>query len=421
MERFGVIADDFTGANDAGVQFKKRGLRTVVVVKANKIESVLSDTDVVVVDTESRMLTPKTAYKKVREAVRALKEADVRVVYKKIDSTLKGNIGSELDAIMDEMETNSSLVAPAFPSNERITVGGYHLIDQVPLERTDLAGDLVNPLKQSYVPALIQDQTKRKVGHVPLSTVMAGFQSLKQALIEREERGEKVIVVDTVTQEDLGIIAGVGLKLNLLPCGSAGLAEEISIALRPASGPILVISGSVNNVTMRQISKAKSILTTHVVELDTFRIIGNTPGQKKELQRVVKTAVKAMNSGKDVIVKSAKSREHATRTLQNGKKKGFTAAEVSEQISSFLAETVEALIKTEKISGLALIGGDTAVKIVEGIGALGTRIEREVLPGIPACRLIGGQRGNLRTITKAGGFGDENALIRMIKCLKEPG
>lgn len=417
MDKLGLIADDFTGANDAGVQFKKQGLRTTVLIEVDNIRSVLNETDVIVIDTESRAQPPDVAYEKVREATRALKKAGVKTVYKKIDSTLRGNIGSELDGVMDELEMNLSIVAPAFPLNGRITVGGYQLVNQIPLEKTNFAHDHISPIKESYVPTLIQNQTKRKVGHVTFSTIMAGPQSLEQAIIEQQKGGKEVIVVDAVTQDDLNTIAGVAVDLDALHCGSAGLAEGLSKLLRTFPRSIMVISGSVNNVAMQQISKARKVLNTYVMELDPFKIVRGE--REKESHKVINDVMKAVNTGNDIIVKSAKSREHAVRTLRYGRKKGFTDIEVSGEISSFLGEIVETFVQTGKIAGLALVGGDTAVKIIKGMGALGTKIEREVLPGIPICKVVGGKYNGLRIVTKAGGFGDENAIIKIVKCLKE--
>lgn len=417
MSKMGMIADDFTGANDAGVQFRKQGLRTIVLIEADNMRSFLDEADIIVIDTESRAQPPDIAYKKVREATKALKKASVKTVFKKIDSTLRGNIGAELDAVMDELEMDLSIVAPAFPSNGRITVGGCQLVNQIPLEKTDFAHDCTSPIDESYVPALIQNQTKRQVGFVSLPTVMAGPQSIKRAITEQQKGRKKIIVVDAVTQDDLETIARVALNLDALQCGSAGLAEELSKVLRVFPRSAMVVSGSVNNVTMQQISKAKGVLNAHVVGLDSTSIVKGE--REKESHRVVDNVMKALNRGNDVIVKSAESREHAVRTLRYGKKKGFTSVEVSEEISCFLGEIVKTFVQTGKIAGLALVGGDTAVKVIKGMGALGTRIDAEALPGIPICRLIGGRYNGLRIVTKAGGFGDENAIIKIIERLKE--
>jgi uncharacterized protein YgbK (DUF1537 family) len=416
MYKLGVIADDFTGANDVGVQFKKQWLRTIVLTDIRSIKSVMDEADVIVIDTESRMQPPSIAYEKVKRTARALKKLGVKIIYKKVDSTLRGNIGAEIEAVMDALETRLSVVAPAFPSNSRVTVGGYQLVNSKPITQTDFAYDPINPVEESHVPTLIQTQTKRKVGYVTLSTVRAGLQSLKDEILMQQRMGKEIIVADAETQDDLKLIGDATVNLDALPCGSAGLADGIARALRLPSRSMLVISGSVNNVTMQQISKARKVLNAHVIELDTLNLIKGE--KRKELRKVIDKAIIAANEGKDVIIKSAKSREHATKTLRYGKKMGLTEIEISEKIFSCLGEICEAIVKKGKIGGIALFGGSTAIKIIKRFGALGTKIEGEVSPGVPFCRIVGGKYNNLQVVTKAGGFGDEDIVTKIANCIK---
>ncbi len=123
-KKLAVIADDFTGANDTGVQFSKKGLKTIVVTNTQNVENVLEKLDVLVIDTESRVADKKTAYEKVSETVKTLKSHGFEFIYKKLDSTLRGNIGIEIAAAMDAAGVNLALVAPALPSNGRTTIGG---------------------------------------------------------------------------------------------------------------------------------------------------------------------------------------------------------------------------------------------------------------------------------------------------------
>ncbi|RLI05767.1 hypothetical protein DRO22_02310, partial [Candidatus Bathyarchaeota archaeon] len=119
-----MIADDFTGACDVAVQFKKQGLETVVLTDIEFLGSFKGVFDVVVVDTETRNLTSEDAYRKVRRAVRLLRQNNVKLVYKKIDSTLRGNIGAEINAVIDELDVKAIIVAPAFPDQKRTVING---------------------------------------------------------------------------------------------------------------------------------------------------------------------------------------------------------------------------------------------------------------------------------------------------------
>jgi len=414
--KFGVIADDFTGANDVGVQFEKRGLETIVLTEVENLTCSIGE--VIVVDTESRACSPDLAYSKVREAARALKDAGIKVVYKKIDSTLRGNIGSELDAVMDEVGVGLSLVAPAFPANKRVTVGGRQLVNGKPLEETSFAQDPINPIRNSHVPSLIQAQTKRKVGHVALPAVSKGPTALKRGVREQLREGKEIIVVDATTRRHLETIAEAAADLDALPCGSAGLAGGVSRVLQTLSrGPVLVISGSVNETTLKQIQKAEETLGIRVVDLNPIEVLRGGEALEAEKSRVFAQVNGALEAG-DAIVRMLRSKEHVAEAFGYGKKTGLPEDDVVGRLTSFLGGIIEATLGSREIAGLVLTGGETAFRTLKEMGGFGAKIEGEVLAGVPSCRLMGGRWNGLRVVTKAGGFGNEEGLITIIKFLR---
>jgi uncharacterized protein YgbK (DUF1537 family) len=76
-------------------------------------------------------------------------------------------------------------------------------------------------------------------------------------------------------------------------------------------------------------------------------------------------------------------------------------------------------MKTCELCGLVLVGGDTAAGVINAISAKGVTVEKEVLPGIPIGRIWGGKYAGMSIVTKAGGFGDREALVKIIKYLRE--
>ena len=113
--RLGLIADDLTGANDTGVQFALRGARTLVPLDWHDLKSLSRAADVLVLNTNSRAVPARVAAERARIAAEALRRAGVEAVYKKIDSTFRGNIGPELDAILDVFPSPLAVLTPAFP------------------------------------------------------------------------------------------------------------------------------------------------------------------------------------------------------------------------------------------------------------------------------------------------------------------
>jgi uncharacterized protein YgbK (DUF1537 family) len=138
--RIGMIADDLTGANDSGVQLSRYGLKTSV--RFNFTDEELSSNEesgsdgAIVIDTDSRSIEKDEAYRRVREAANFLKENQFDVIYKKIDSTLRGNLGAEVDAVYDEFQPNFVIIAPGYPSNGRKIDSGHLYLNGAPLHET---------------------------------------------------------------------------------------------------------------------------------------------------------------------------------------------------------------------------------------------------------------------------------------------
>ena len=109
----------------------------------------------------------------------------VKYFSKRIDTTLRGGVGVEIDAMLDQLnEDTIAVVVPAMPQSRRILVGGYSVIDGVALINTPVAQDVRTPVKENYIPRLLAGQTRRKVGLVTLDQVLKGKEGIKEALTE---------------------------------------------------------------------------------------------------------------------------------------------------------------------------------------------------------------------------------------------
>src|SRR5262245_5256816 len=139
-----VIADDLTGANDAGVQFASSGIRGIVLTNHN-VQTLPTSYPVVVVNTERRHLPPALAAERVRRVALLGKEAGVQYFYKKTDSTLRGNIAVELEALLAVTEALSIPFVPALPDLGRTTRDGLHYVHGTPIAETAFSRDPLNP------------------------------------------------------------------------------------------------------------------------------------------------------------------------------------------------------------------------------------------------------------------------------------
>lgn len=172
----GIIADDLTGANDTALQFHLKGANTQILL-SDEVEPLnVKGTQTWAISTESRNVEPEIAYEKVVKAAKMfVDKLNPDFFYKKIDSTIRGNIAVEVLGMLAVLEWDASVIVPAFPSESRTTVGGYHLLKGVPIERTEMARDPHSPIFESHLPTLLKSQLlpeyQNLIGQIELKTL----------------------------------------------------------------------------------------------------------------------------------------------------------------------------------------------------------------------------------------------------------
>lgn len=399
-----MVADDLTGALDTGVQFKAWGLSVEVAPAPDRLGSLQGSADVIVVNTDSRGDGPEEARRKVVEASEALAGL-CDVFYKKVDSTLRGNVGAELDAVMEATGNTVAVVAPAYPPNGRVTLGGSVYVNGVPLNETEYASEVA--VRSSYVPEIIGAQTGRKAAHIALPTVRSrdALRGEFQALIDE---GVSVVVLDAEAERDLLAAAGLPVKVF---CGSAGLASELpeGLGLR-APEPTVTVCGSVRSSSRAQVVSLVDRLGVSQVNLDTISLLRGGEAAEEALRR----ADSALSSGMHVALVSAPDSSQVDETRRLGLRLGLKEAEVERMVVDALSEITVKLLKRHQVSGIVLTGGATALAVCRGLGVESMEITGEVQPGVPVLALSNG----VRAVTKAGGFGSGDALIEAAKYLK---
>lgn len=124
MARVIIIADDLTGALDSGAEFARLGLSVRVAHRLSQLPALLdSGADVVAISTGTREATAEVARRRLAP-LRALVGTAPGVIFKKIDSRLKGPIATELDALLPRTAP-APIVCPAIPRLGRICRDGF--------------------------------------------------------------------------------------------------------------------------------------------------------------------------------------------------------------------------------------------------------------------------------------------------------
>ena len=401
-KKFLIIADDFTGANDTGVQIKKHGLPVAVLLSTDDLEQAR---DSVVLDTESRVVAPKEAYDKVYCSIEAaLKDNEYEFVYKKLDSTFRGNVIPEIQAMIDVFKPELVVCAPAFPRAGRTTEDGIQKVDGVPLLATELVKDPRNPIKYDDIVKMLKEGLQVEPVHHGLTEI----------------RDNKIVLsegyhtFDAVYSSDMQLIARMVMesKKRTLWIGSAGLAEGFFKEKYP-NNPVLSIVGSVSENSMTQMTYAEKH-NVPFVEIDMKELVDGKGWQQYQVK-----IVELLGQGRDVIVTAARSKEALNKVIDYGMTKGVKPDELSAMAKTMFGELTCNILQDVHISGMFLTGGDTAISVINKLGAQGSRIESEVLTGFVLSRLQGGDYDGLPIITKAGAFGGLKDIYYSINKIKE--
>jgi D-threonate/D-erythronate kinase len=430
MSRIAIIADDLSSATDCGAQVVRSGLSVVVPLRGYSLPPQARTARVISVDTDSRSLPSDQAYDRVRAAAQQLLAEGWTHFYKSVDSTLRGNLGAEIEAVLDTHQPDCAIIAPAFPKYGRTTVEGVQYLHGRPLHETEFGTDPTAPVRDANIARRLAEDSPRKAGRLTLDQVRAGLAQIKSAVGKLLSDGIELVVVDIAEQEDLKRIC-LGLSqsgLRILWVGSTGLAEFLPLAFDAASRPgtlhqdhvpdlrpALALVGSASETTRAQLRSAQAGNRVEIIRLDPACIIRGGTTAVKEMDQAVSHLRAAIDSGRDAALVVNASRDEIAATQQLGAGLNLSATEVAQRIVDGLAQAGTLMVRESRISGIVATGGDTANALCNALGAQALEILGEVEAGIPIMRLLGER--SLPLVTKAGGFGSpaamEDALVKV--------
>ncbi len=422
----GIIADDLTGANDTALQFHLRGANTQILLD-DEIEPLnIAGTQTWAISTESRNVTPHEAYEKVKHTVKMFSEVlKPDYYYKKIDSTVRGNIAVETLGILEVLQWDAAVVIPAFPSEGRVTVGGYHLLKGVPIERTEMARDPHSPIFESHLPTLLKSQLPEEfhslVASLDLSTVMKGAGPIIRKLNEFIKDGKKLIIADAVSTTDIEqlVLAIDKSEYNILPAGTAAAARAFSnvwfsdietdhIKKLMPELPKLIVSGSATQITANQIDRLEQgddfDENTLVISLDLETVLA---GVKDDL---VNRVVSNLAENNIVVVHTSHLIRNFDGFSDESLRAELTKAELAGVITDFLSELTRQVVSKKDLI-LITLGGETSYKCCAEIGATQLQLIDEVAPAIALCLDHNAQW----IVTKSGNLGGVNTLIEILR------
>ena len=370
-ERYLIIADDFTGANDTGVQLRRRGFPTEVLFCGKPMGADRS----IVIDTESRTVHPDHAYEIVSHALEDVDFDSFRYVIKKVDSTMRGNIAAEIKAVDEHFKPELMIFAPALPDLKRTTVDGVQCL-KVILKR---------------LPDVRSDDLDFTEGRIYVCDADCN-DDLKKVLKAVAKTGKKVLYI-----------------------GTAGLADNLMELERP-SLPALGVVASVSTVTNRQMKYCEEA-GIKMVKLPMHDILSG----KEDTESYLKEVVDSLKAGKDTILltNTAYDRSELELSFEAGEALGLGPVETGDKVRSIVGRLAMEILEQVKVSGVFLTGGDTALGMLMNIEADGSQILSEIRVGIPLVQVKGGKYEGMKLVTKAGAFGADDAAAFALRKIKE--
>mgnify|MGYP002760348080 CR=1 FL=1 len=411
MPELGIIADDLTGAMDTANEVAARGYETIVVSVPNASPSVAT---VVAINTDSRYATPADAADAVWSGVDAVGAA---TVYKKIDSTLRGNIGPEVAAALRATAADLAVVAPAFPATGRRTWGGVHWVNETPVAETEFAADRNGP-PSSTVTDLFTAQgfPVERVDGADVAESADRVAARFSGAVRRHDQ-PPILVCDARTTSHLETIAAAGAGFDALFVGSGGLASHLRLDIpadsppvvpEPGPGAPLAVVGSVSETTLEQLDRVPDRQLFH---LDPHSVLD---GDTDEAAAVADR----LDRDLPTVLTAASERSTVDETLAAGRDRGLSDGEVRDRVATGLATVAADACRITPPSGLFYTGGDVAVAGLHALDATTVSLSGATVDaGIPIGHLADGDVADILLITKAGGFGTETTIVNCLDTL----
>ncbi|MFV0467061.1 MAG: four-carbon acid sugar kinase family protein [Lachnospiraceae bacterium] len=410
-----IMADDFTGALDTGIKFSDCGIKTRVMIGSD-IDFASVTEEILVVDTETRHLTPKKAYEIVeRIVIHAVKE-NITYIYKKTDSALRGNVGSELEALWKASGKKMLPFLPAMPKMDRVTIDGIHYISGVPVTQSPFGLDPFEPVKFDRILDLIAEQSKAPVYSVKTMAKVEDWKDREGICVfdaktdaDLEESGKRLF-----EQEKLHVMAGCSGFASILPELLEMKLEAVDrvFDLNPR---LLVICGSVNPITKEQINEAEKAGFMHKYLTTEQKIVPEY--WKSEFGRKALMDIGRELQLHEYYMIDSNEKSGSESILAFAYSRGLKTEEIRQGISDSIGTLVGELFTIPSIGTMLITGGDTLLQCMKHIGVYDIEPMTELENGVVLSKF--NYRGSDRyVISKSGGFGERTLLLDLAKKLK---
>lgn len=421
-----IIADDMTGSNVSNSLLAKDGFKVGTISDIDELEN-YKNYDALGIHTDSRGLIKSEAYNTVKINMEKLKNTNPTFFTKRIDSTLRGNNGAELDAMLDVLGGDSiAVVVPSFPDSGKIVIGNYMLVDGIPLEMTDVKNDPTSPISTSRVINIFKEQSEREVGVISMETILEGKEAIKDTMIALKDNGSEIILIDACTNEDIETIANATLesKLNFVAVDPGPFtyylvknSKENTVSKNKQK--LLFVIGSVSTVAISQISRFRAEFNPYIVHINARALLYDNQSEK-EKKRVENQVLNNLDENEMFLIATMVDREDKLDLGIEAEKAGLTKYQASTIISENTADIGNKISKRmgSSLGGVYTSGGDITQSFLKSTGTTGIQIKDEIIPLAVYGTIMGGKLSGKSIVTKGGLIGDEYTLTECAEYLQ---
>ncbi len=375
----GVIADDLTGAAEIGAIGLRHGLRAEIVRSGRPGNGA----QLVCVDTDSRSCQASEAARRAAAAAQLLRAAGAEWIYKKVDSVLRGHVTAEVEAVMSQLQLNRAILLPANPSLGRIIRDGRYFVRGKPLHKTEFARDPEYPRRVAEVTRLLKLPEK-----FSLRLSNGDFAASDGAItIAAAATAEDVRAWATCCQANV-LAAGGAEFFDALLAAGAGAAPvnhpppvmEMPAEANRAEGAVsgrreLFVCGT-STEAARRFAAAARRRKTPVFSLPRELMWGaafSVPAQETLARRII-----------------AALADHP-RVLLNVGLPSVREAGVARQLSDYVVQLAERVLRQTPVGRVFAEGGATAAALVRRMGWARLMVLQEHAPGVATLAVDGAE------------------------------
>lgn len=420
MKKVLIISDDLTGANANCALMKKIGLRAASFLGTNP-DQIPENIEVIAATTDSRAMTKFQAYREVFNKIKLFKNHDISLYSKRIDSTLRGNLGSELQAYQDSFDSKKvGICVPAYPDSGRIVVDGNLYVNGHLLLNTDAGNDSKMPVVSNLVSENFKKDYDGRIKTISVNEIEKGRENLID-LIEKYSNDYELLIFDAINNAHIKEVAEATLSADVefIAVDPGPFTKELTNVIYKTSSistKALAVIGSVTQITIDQLKKLKQNIDYYQVDVNPMSLLSmNTI--EDELNRCSEEVKNNLDDHELIIITTTPDNIKDRLDLRKiSEEKKISVDDISLILSRGLANIAKNVLENNKsFSGVFSSGGDITVALAEEVLSTGIEIKDEVMPLAAYGRLIGGVYPGLKVVSKGGMVGNDRAMIDCVE------